>query len=112
MLSQSDWMAANFETTPEGWIVYKRVGRTPYHAPDRWVIAPGSELTEVCNPTRTNECACGVNFGTLEWCKKNYTDAILWRCLIRYADGPGIVVPYNTDGKARCEKLVLLEVIK
>ena len=38
-----------------------------------------------------------------------YAHAALWRCRIRYEDGPGVVVPYNTDGKARCERLELLE---
>jgi len=110
LLSASDWMGA-LERSPGGWIVYKRIGETRYSAPESWRIEPGAILAEVANPDRTCECACGVNFGTRAWCAANYTEAVLWRCLIRWEWGPGVVVPYNTDGKARCERLQLLEVV-
>jgi len=109
LLATTDWIFHNLEKTPDGLIVYKRIGQTTFNAPESWKMEPGSILTEVCNPCRTSECACGVNFGTLEWCKRNYTDAALWRCLIRWEWAAGIVVPYHTDGKARCEKLELVE---
>ena len=108
LLSPAEWMA-QFERDDLGWIVYKRAGNTDYAPPSHWTIAPGVVLTEVANPDRGTACGCGVNFGTREWCDAHYPNAALWRCRIRYEDGPGIVVPYNTDSKARCERLELLE---
>jgi hypothetical protein len=43
---------------------------------------------------------------------KNYTTAPLWRCRIRWAWLPGVVVPFGTDGKARCSRLEMLEEVK
>jgi len=101
----------NFEATAEGILVCKALGNTNYGAPDRWKIEPGEYLTEVVNPCRTTECGCGVNFGTLEWCKKTYPEADLWKCLLEWKDLADTVVPYNTDGKARCGRLKLLELL-
>jgi len=95
-----------------GWIVYKAIGDTTFSVPPDWTIRPGEILLEVVNPDRCTECGCGVNFGTLEWCLRNYPHSVIWRCLIRYEDGPGIVVPYNTDGKARCERMTLIEIVE
>jgi hypothetical protein len=93
-------------------IVYKRIGETEYPISSTWTIEPGAVLSEVPNPDRCAECGCGVNFGTREWCARNYTEADLWRCRIAWIDLAGVVVPYNTDGKARCAKLTLVEVVK
>jgi hypothetical protein len=101
------------ESDENGLIVYKRIGSgaTTYDPPESWTIAPGAVLTEVVNPCRTSECASGVNFGTREWCEKNYTGAELWKCRIAWIDLADVVVPYHTDGKARCARLTLLEVV-
>jgi hypothetical protein len=69
-------------------------------------------LTEIVNPDRCTDCGCGVNFGTRDWVAKNYPDADLWRCRIDWIDLAGVVVPFNTDGKARCGRLTLLEKIE
>ncbi len=110
-LLDPEYWIGQFETTPDGVIVYKKIGRTAYRCPADWEISPGAVLTEVCNPCRTVDCGSGVNFGTEAWCRNNYNEATLWRCLIRWAWLPGVVVPYNTDGKARCARLQLLEPI-
>jgi len=110
LLSATEFMA-RFETTDQGWIVYKRISETQFDMPKYWTVEPGSFLQEVVNPCRTTECACGVNFGTRDWCEKNYTASVLWKCLILWEDGSDIVVPYNTDGKARCGRMQLLEVV-
>ena len=96
-----------------GVIVYKLIGDTYYKSPDYWNIIPGSFLEEVVNPLPTLDCACGVNFATLEWCEKNenYSKSKLWKCRIRWIDLADVVVPYNTDGKARCGRLELLEIV-
>ena len=109
LLDPVDWLKTNFETDAEGIIVYKRIGETEFDAPSHWTIEPGAYLTEVVNPTRTVECACGVNFGTRDWCRWHYKTATLWRCRIEWWDLAGVVVPYNTDGKARCARLRLIE---
>lgn len=111
LLDAREWLATNFASDAEGIIVYKRIGRTQYQAPSHWEASPGAVLTEVCNPCRTTECGCGINFGTEAWCRDNYTSATLWRCRIEWLDLAGVVVPYHTDGKARCARLVLLEAV-
>lgn len=106
--SSADFMRT-FETDSEGVIVYKRIGNTDYPSPSNWKIRPGEFLTEVVNTNRTNPCGCGVNFGTKDWCAVSYYQADLWKCRIRWMDLADVVVPYNTDGKARCARLELLE---
>lgn len=112
LLSDIDFMNENFEKNKKGWIVYKKIGNTDYSQPAEWIIKKGSILTEVCNPNRQNECGCGVNFGNLKWCKVYYSDAVLWECLIRWEWCSSIIVPYNTDGNARCEKLELVKIVE
>lgn len=105
---------AQFEQDELGIMVYKRIGdgSTSFGPPERWKIEPGAILTEVVNPTRTQSCGCGVNFGTLEWCKKHYWFVDLWKCRIRWIDLADVCVPYNTGGKARCGKLELIEKVE
>ena len=38
-------------------------------------------------------------------------DNHVWKCLIRYEWACGITVPYNTNGKIRCGRLQLLNVV-
>ena len=109
LLVAADWLREHFEMDDLGVLVYKRVGQTQYSQPESWVIEPGSVIEEVVNPCRVNDCACGVNFGTRAWCDENYTTADLWLCRIRWIDLADVVVPYNTDGKARCGRLELLK---
>ena len=101
-----------FKTDELGLIVYKGFGKTSYTTPDNWKIKPGSFITETVNPLPTLECACGVNFGTKKFVKENYPKSTIWKCRIRYIDLADVVVPYETDGKARCARLELLEAVK
>jgi hypothetical protein len=103
---------SKFDTDGLGVIVYKRIGKTEFGIPDTWKIEPGSFIEEVVNPLPILDCACGVNFGTLEWCSANYTEVALWRCRIRWIDLADVVVPFNSDGKARCGRLELLEIVE
>ena len=100
-----------FKTDELGLIVYKGFGKTSYTTPDNWKIKPGSFITETVNPLPTLECACGVNFGTKKFVKENYPKSTIWKCRIRYIDLADVVVPYRTDGKARCARLELLEIV-
>ena len=105
------WLRDTFETTDRGITVY-RAQSGQFANPYGWVFEPGSELTEVCHPDRTLDCACGVAFATLEWVRKNHPSDTVWRCLIPWPRSCGVVVPYNTDGKARCDYLELIEVVE
>ena len=110
LLFAADYLDANFERTNEGYIAYKTFGGM-YSAPDDWKIERGSIITETVNPNRTNECGCGINVAPLDWVRKNYNGQI-WKVLIEWPWLAGVVVPYNTDGKIRCEKVRLLEVVE
>ena len=108
-----DFFEKSFQKLTEGYIVFKRIGigKTPNNPPARWTIEEGSIIEEVPNPDRCTECGCGVNFGTLDYCNKNSKDADLWECLLRFEDLADTVVPYMTDGKARCARLTLIKKI-
>ena len=114
LIDPSEWLSNNFARDEHGVLVYKRIGagKTEINPPNHWIIAPGRSLTEACNPNRTDDCGCGVNFGTRKWCDNSYTDADLWLCRIPWDKLPGVIVPYNTDGKARCSYLELVEMVE
>ena len=110
LLDAINYMEANFERTDEGYIVYKSFNSN-YTAPDRWKIEPGEVIEEVANPDRTCECGCGINVAPLEWVKNdNYKQP--YKLLIRWEWLPGVVVPYNTDGKIRCSKAQIMEAVE
>lgn len=109
MIDPSEWIERTFEVDNLGIIVFKAIGRTSFASPGKWVIEPGEFLTEVVNPIPTFDCGCGVNFATLEWIEENYSASDIWKCRILWRDLPSVVVPYNTDGKARCGRLQLIE---
>jgi hypothetical protein len=109
LLDPAAWLSANFEKDDRGLIVYKAFGNTTYNRPERWKVYAGEELHETVNPDRCCDCGCGVNFGTRQWCEDKYPLSVLWRCRIDWIDLAGVVVPYNTDGKARCSKMTLIQ---
>ena len=114
LLDASDWLRDHFDTTSTGIRVYKAFGATTYPQSVFGKIRVGKVLTETVNSCRTNECGCGVNFATLKWVKAFYCndDVIIRECFIDFADLAGVVVPYNTDGKARCARLTVGKVVK
>ena len=107
--SNTEYIKNNFEADEEGIIVYKIIYR---HTPTYWDIEEGNVLEEVVNSNRCDDCGCGVNFGTKEWCLKNYPAGRMWKCRINWIDLADVVVPYNTNGKSRCGRLELLNEIK
>ena len=113
LLSAVNYMEAHFERTPDGYIAYKIFGGE-YAAPESWKIEKGSVITENVNFNRTNECGCGINVAPLEWVKRKYgnKNRDIWKVLIRWEWLCGVCVPYNTDGKIRCERVELVEVVK
>ena len=110
LLSSVDYLRNNFECTAEGIIAYK-VFNTMYSPPTKWKIQPKSVITENVNANRTNDCGCGINVATLEWVLREYSEEEIWKVLIRWEWLCGVVVPYNTDGKIRCERVELVEMI-
>jgi hypothetical protein len=113
LLNPMVFMRDNFEHDDLGWIVYKTFGAYQ-QLPETWKIEAGSFVEEVCNPLPTNDCGSGVNFATLKWIKNDGCTKVLpvWRCRVRWMDACGIIVPYNTDGKCRCNRLELIELVK
>ena len=113
LLSAVNYMEAHFERTSDGYIAYKIFGGE-YAVPESWKIKNGRVITENVNFNRTNECGCGINVAPLEWVKKNYghKNRDIWKVLIRWEWLCGVCVPYNTDGKIRCERVELVEVVK
>lgn len=110
LLSAIDYLKDNFEMTPEGFIAYKTFGGE-YRPPEKWVIRPGSVITENVNFDRCRDCGCGVNVAPLGWVKNNYRGDI-WKVLIRFEWLAGVCVPYHTDGKIRCERVELIEIVE
>ena len=113
LVSAISYLSANFEQCKEGYIAYKTFG-AHYNPPASWSINPGSEICETVNSMRTNTCGNGINVAPLEWVKQNASGNALdiWKVLIRWEWLPGVVVPYNTNGKIRCEKVQLIEIVR
>ena len=106
LIDAIDYIDAHFERVKDGYIVYKTFGGN-YAKPDSWTIEPGAIIEEVCNPNRTNACGCGINVAPIEWVKENYKGDV-YKLLIRWEWLPGVVVPYNTDGKIRCSRAQII----
>src|SRR3990170_8604586 len=109
LLNSADWLGEHFDSDADGLIVFKAIGNTDYDAPTYWRIEPGAVLEEIVNPDRYTPCACGVSFGTLDFIRANYARSDHWHCRVRWLDLADVIVPYNTDGKARCARLELIE---
>jgi uncharacterized protein YjbI with pentapeptide repeats len=102
----AEWLK-QFKHDEQGIIVY-RAQNGEYAHPEHWRFAPGEYLTETPNPDRATECGCGVSFATLEWAQNKYAGPH-WKCRIHWIDLADVIVPFNTDGKARCAKLQLIK---
>ena len=110
LLSTVNFIDAHFERIADGYIAYKTFNSS-YKAPDSWKIEKGAVIEEVVNFDRCTECGCGINVAPLEWVKQHMNGKI-WKVLIRWEWLCGVCVPYMSDGKIRCEKVELVEVVK
>ena len=112
LLSAVNFIDAHFERVADGYIAYKTFN-SEYAAPESWTIAEGSVITENVNFNRCDECGCGINVAPLDWVKSHYgwRGGAIWKVLIRWEWLCGVCVPYNSDGKIRCERVELLEVV-
>ena len=104
-----DYMSEHFERTDDGYIAYKTFGPN-YVPPKSWEVESGSVISENVLQDRCCECGCGINVAPLNWVRGKYTGEI-WKVLIRWEWLCGVCVPYNTDGKIRCERVELLEIV-
>jgi len=102
---------SQFKKNGKGIIVYKGIGNTVFQVPTYWEIKAKKYLEEIVNPDRGTMCGCGVNFGTLDWIKKEYPNSEIWECVIHFEDLADVIVPFGTDGKARCARLQLIKKI-
>ena len=110
LLQTANFMRTHFEREKDGYIAYKTFNDT-YTAPTTWKIEPGSAIEENVNFDRCTTCGSGINVAPLDWVKQNCKGEI-WKVLIRWEWLCGVCVPYMTDGKIRCEKVELLEVVR
>ena len=110
LLDTVNFIEAHFERTDRGYIAYKTFGGN-YEPPAEWKIEPESVIKETVNFDRCTKCGSGINVAPLEWVKQNYPKKQIWKCLIEWPWLVGVCVPYNTDGKIRCSRVRLLEVI-
>lgn len=106
--TQWQWVSDNLTKTDNGYICYKTFYE--FYTPNKgWKIAEGETITENVNFDKCNLCACGINVGTLEYVLKSTKKADVWECLIPFEALAGVCVPYNTDGRFRCEMVKLLK---
>jgi len=111
-----EWMKEHFKWDDlKGWTVYKAIGETEFGWPRYWASpSPGVILKENVDWNPTNTCGCGVNFGTRDFCERNYGHrrVQIWECHIPPMYACSIVVPFGSYGKARCGHLVLDEIVE
>ena len=110
LLSSIGFIDAHFERTDKGYIAYKTFNSV-HPAPESWKIEPNSVIEEVVNPCRTVDCGCGINVAPLDWVKRSNNGEV-WKVMIEWPWLAGVIVPYGSDGKIRCEKVRLLEIVK
>ena len=112
IMSPIDFMEENFQKTQKGLVVFKTFDNI-YKINPNWNIAPGAIISETVNPSRCSNCGCGINVGTLGYVRDNNKKNLpIWKLLIRWEWLPGVVVPFNTDGKIRCERAELIEIVE
>lgn len=122
--SPSDYLNEYFERNESdtGYIVYKTFGSL-YLPCKEWDISPGSIIYENCDMNRCNPCSYGINVAPIEWIKKyalTKTELYgedekvkdIWRCEILDKWLADVCVPYDTNGKIRCNKLRLIEIVE
>ena len=110
LTSAVDFLKSHFEKTEAGYIAYKTFN-SQYHAPSTWKIEKGSVIEENVNSDRCKDCGCGINVAPIGWVRQHYRGAV-WKVLIRWEWLSGVCVPYMSDGKIRCERVELLEIVK
>lgn len=110
LLSTIDLLDAYFERTKEGYIAYKTFD-CEHKAPNTWKIEAGETIKENVCFDRCITCGCGINVAPFNWVR-THCEGDIWKVLIRWEWLCGVCAPYHSDGKIRCERVQLLEVVK
>lgn len=95
--SAIDYMRDTFESTIEGYVGYLAGGNAN----------PGDVISQNVNPNRSDPYGSGISVVPLDFARKEKGN--FYKVLIRWEWLPGVVVPYNTDGPIRCERVEILE---
>ena len=111
LLNPIDYLSEKFERTEDGYVVYK-VFNGYYVPPAKWKVEPGEVITEEVNSCRTDKGGCGINAAPLEFVKRNFPGNDIYKLLIKWEWLAGVVVPYNTDGKIRCSRALIIEKVE
>jgi uncharacterized protein YjbI with pentapeptide repeats len=109
LISVINFMEAHFQRTIDGYIAYKTFGGQ-YTPPAYWKIEKGTVIYENVNFDRCQNCGSGINVAPIDWVKKNY-EGDIWKVLIRWEWLCGVCAPYMSDGKIRCERVELIEIV-
>jgi hypothetical protein len=108
LIKEIDWLEDHFDKSDEGYICYKSFGEH-YDSPKNWIIEENSIIDEkALKMDRRVLCAPGINIATKEWCNENCGKQV-WKCILKFEWMDEVCVPYGTDGKFRCSKLLILE---
>ena len=116
IIGSNTYLKERFEKVEGGWHAYKIFGSMHAPPPD-WKLEPGNWLEDPgLHDNPSTLCAPGINVANdrnwivdFLYSENLYGNFDLWRVFI--PDEATIVVPFETDGKIRVNRLQLLEVI-
>ena len=97
-----------FKVYDNYFIAYKSFGEI-HKSPKKWKIEKNSILKDNVNLDIGNDCGCGINAGTLDWCQSNCIKPI-WELKVPFS--ADIVIPIFTNGKIRVSECKLIKEIK
>lgn len=104
LMKQTDFMAANFEKSADGYIAYVALDTADS-------VHTGRIITDNANFNRSNYIGSGINAAPLDYMLRGL-DGIVWKVLIKWEWLCGVCVPYSTEGKIRCERVQLIQPVK
>jgi hypothetical protein len=119
IISQKNWLDKTFKKGPDFYIVYTILGSSnwcsQFYQYENWEIEKNSFIERECYPYRTRWRDEGICFGLFDWMKEERDTFLpagnIWECRLYFKDLFDVVVPYATNGYARCSKLQLIKVI-
>jgi len=106
-----EYLDEHFEKTKDGYIAYKIFGRYYGINPD-WKIKKKSILKDFVDRKIHKDCSYGINVATTNWLKtvSSIYCFDVWEVLI--PNDAEIVIPIDTHGKIRTNRIILLRIIK
>lgn len=118
LFSQSDFLKKYFQRNEDntGYIVYK-IFDYIFSPCKEWNICRDSIIEENCDMNRFKACSYGINVATLSWAMRHASSPYseksipIWKCEINDDWLADVCVPYESNGKIRCGKLKLLDIV-